>query len=129
MLYIFIGMFQGIITRVEPYMKKPDAVKAWSKYTEIKYTAFEEDDSLLKDSKYEGSSIYTVDLPLECINTYRKIAITWDIDDVKTVRPDLSEAQAMQVLQKVHDKHDAEMGVSWATLETWAGILFPLAQE
>ena len=55
----------------------------------------------------------------------RQIAIIGDIDDVKHIRPDLSDEQAMEVLLEVKDCHDAEWGASWATLETVADDLFP----
>jgi len=55
----------------------------------------------------------------------KEIAIIWHIDDVKSVRPDLTDEQALEVLQQVKSKHDAEWGVSWTTLTDVADILFP----
>lgn len=55
----------------------------------------------------------------------RQIEIVWHVDDVFAVRPDLDEEQAMQVLTKIKDKHDAERGVSWDTIIQWADELFP----
>jgi len=55
----------------------------------------------------------------------RKIAPIWCIDDVRGIRPDLTEEQAWEVLQQVGDHHDAEWGISWTTLETTADDLFP----
>ena len=55
----------------------------------------------------------------------REIAITWHVDDVKHIRPDLTDDQAMDVLYEVKDHHDAEWGVTWTTLSTVAEILFP----
>jgi len=55
----------------------------------------------------------------------RQIQITWDISDVKSERPDLNDEQAMEVLKRVRDKHDADIGVNWATISTWADMLFP----
>jgi hypothetical protein len=55
----------------------------------------------------------------------KEIAITWHIDDVKGIRSDLTDEQAMDVLYEVKRKHDAEWGVSWTTLRTVAEILFP----
>ena len=55
----------------------------------------------------------------------REIAITWNVDDVKHIRPDLTDEQAMDVLHEVKDHHDATCGVSWTTLRTSAEILFP----
>jgi hypothetical protein len=53
------------------------------------------------------------------------IAIIWCIDDVKSIRPDLSDNECMEVLSKQEHKHDASMGVSWDTLEWYADYLFP----
>jgi hypothetical protein len=35
------------------------------------------------------------------------IAISWRIEDVKAIRPDLTDAQAREVLGRAEDKHDA----------------------
>jgi len=61
----------------------------------------------------------------EIPDTSRQIAIIWDIDDVKSIRPHLNDEQAMEVLENVKRKHDAELGVTWQTLEIWADELFP----
>ena len=62
-------------------------------------------------------------------NPRRQIAIIWDISDVQSLRPDLTDEQALSVLEKVKDKHDADIGISWATIEIWADILFPLERD
>ena len=124
-LYIFVGMFDGINDRIEPYVNESDAERAWSEYTEVDYSAYENDNELL-NYKYEGSMIYVTDFPMECYDPTRQVAIIWNIDDVKMDKPDLTDEQALGVLKKVHDKHDSTIGVSWTTLEEWAGILFPL---
>jgi hypothetical protein len=56
-----------------------------------------------------------------------EIALIWSIEDVQCeyVRPDLSDEQALKVLQIARNKHDATVGVSWETLECWADELFP----
>jgi hypothetical protein len=54
-----------------------------------------------------------------------KIAVIWCIEDVRGLRPDLSDEQAWEVLQQVEDIHDAEWGISWTTLQTVAADLFP----
>jgi hypothetical protein len=53
------------------------------------------------------------------------IFIEWCIDDVKDVREDLDDEQAMEVLEFVKDKHDANLGVTWETLQYAADHLFP----
>ncbi len=44
------------------------------------------------------------------------INIIWITEDVLSVRPDLTKAQAREVLQAVPDRHDANYGVTWDTL-------------
>jgi hypothetical protein len=56
--------------------------------------------------------------------TERKIALVWSIDDVKQRRPDLSDAQAWQVLDTFQRHHDCNMEVSWDKLEQIAHDLF-----
>jgi len=124
-LYIFVGMYDGVNDRVEPYINESDAEKAWSDYTQQDYAAFEEDGCILEHSKYEGSYIYSVDFPMACYNPTRQIALIWDVSDVKAVRPDLSDEQALDVLEMAKSKHDASMGVSWDTLECFADMLYP----
>jgi hypothetical protein len=44
---------------------------------------------------------------------------------VREIRPDLTEDQAIDVLQVVYDNHNADIGISWDTLEFWADSMFP----
>ncbi len=53
------------------------------------------------------------------------IEISWHIDDVKEVRPDLSEAQARDVLDQAKRRHDASIGITWDVLAIHADDLFP----
>ena len=52
------------------------------------------------------------------------IAIVWDIDLVKKVRPDLTDSQAWEVLEQVEVEHDRSLGITWQTLEIAAKDLF-----
>jgi hypothetical protein len=61
----------------------------------------------------------------EVLAKHHSIAAIWCTDDVRGVRPHLTEEQAWDVLQQVGDIHDAEYGISWLTLETVADDLFP----
>jgi hypothetical protein len=54
----------------------------------------------------------------------KQIAAIWSIEDVQDVRPDLSEEQAWEVLQEADHRHDAELGITWLTLECIAEDLF-----
>ena len=72
----------------------------------------------------------TNDIDIDChvhrlLAKQNKIAVIWCTDDVRGIRPDLTEDQAWQVLEQVRDIHDAEWGISWTTLDTVAGDLFP----
>lgn len=60
---------------------------------------------------------------------YREIAIIWAIEDVQGIRSDLTADQAWEVLERAGDKHDAQYGVSWTTLECVAEDLFGYAPE
>jgi hypothetical protein len=55
----------------------------------------------------------------------KEIAIFWYIDDVQSVRPDLTDNQASNVLQSLKKNHDADQGISWPTIEIVADSLFP----
>lgn len=54
-----------------------------------------------------------------------QINITWSVDDVRAIRPDLSDTQARIVLSAVSVNHDAEFGVTWNTIQYWSDELFP----
>ena len=59
----------------------------------------------------------------------QEISISWSTEDVQSVRPDLSDDQAWQVLQAVEHDHDATIGVNWDVLECHAEMLFGDAPE
>lgn len=58
-----------------------------------------------------------------------EIAIVWSTDDVRSIRPDLSDDQAMEVLHLSESKHDANFGINWDTLAYAAEVLFGDAPE
>jgi hypothetical protein len=49
----------------------------------------------------------------------------WHIDDVRAIRPDLSDGQCREVLEQADHRHDAEIGINWDVLRIWADELFP----
>ena len=53
------------------------------------------------------------------------ITISWHIDDVKAVRPELTDEQARDVLGRVNKCHDANIGINWDVLRAVADDLFP----
>jgi len=73
---------------------------------------------------YADSTLFVHDL----LARHRQIAAIWSVEDVKNVRPHLTDEQAWEVLEQVGDKHDAEWGISWTTLETVADDLFPMTR-
>ncbi|MFZ5746899.1 MAG: hypothetical protein ACOY45_04490 [Pseudomonadota bacterium] len=53
------------------------------------------------------------------------ISISWHVDDVLSVRPDLTREQARTVLAHALFHYDAEIGINWNVLSTIADALFP----
>ncbi len=53
-----------------------------------------------------------------------QIAIIWDIDDVKAIRPDLTDEQAWEVLSTAKKWHDRDYGVTLGSLESIANHFF-----
>ena len=54
------------------------------------------------------------------------ITIRWHIDDVLSIRPDLTNDQARQVLLSLKHGHDANIGINWEVIEIVAENEFPL---
>jgi hypothetical protein len=65
----------------------------------------------------------------ELLQRNRLIALIWSIEDVQEVRPDLTDGQAWEVLEQAGRKQDAELGITWTTLECVAEDLFGEAPE
>lgn len=53
-----------------------------------------------------------------------EIGIVWSIDDVLSVRPNLSKEQASDVLIHLKNHHDATVGINWDVIEATADELF-----
>ncbi|MGE3999014.1 MAG: hypothetical protein AB7I48_02265 [Planctomycetaceae bacterium] len=60
---------------------------------------------------------------------HRQIAAIWSIEDVQSVRPDLTEEQCWQVLQAAYRYHDATIGINWDVLSCHAEMLFGFAPQ
>ena len=65
----------------------------------------------------------------EAMKKESSINITWTDEDVQSVRPDLNEHEARQVLSFLVDKHDANIGINWETIEAAAETLFGEEKE
>jgi len=59
------------------------------------------------------------------IDPAKEISVIWHINDVKEVRPRLTDEQAMEVLEVIKKQHDADIGISWETLRIIADDMFP----
>ena len=59
----------------------------------------------------------------------RQVAVIWCVADVQSVRPDLTEDQCWDVLQKCLDQHDSEWGFTWTFIKDIAADLFGLAPK
>ncbi|MCC7290444.1 MAG: hypothetical protein IT449_00110 [Phycisphaerales bacterium] len=57
----------------------------------------------------------------------RQVAIIWSIEDVQSVRPDLTDDQSWHVLQRCIRAHDCEVGFNWMLIECVADDLYPKA--
>lgn len=57
------------------------------------------------------------------------IADEWHIEDVQSIRQDLDDDQAADVLEAVADNHDANYGINWEVIRFWADELFPEGVE
>jgi len=67
---------------------------------------------------------YQAEIP-EAAELPDTIAIQWNVEDVQSVRSDLTADQCREVLAEVRDRHDATIGVNWDVLEQIADTLFP----
>lgn len=54
-----------------------------------------------------------------------QIQIVWQIGDVQSIRPDLTDQKASEVLQYADRHHNAEIGINWDVLRIHADHLFP----
>jgi len=61
----------------------------------------------------------------QLLRARRQVAVVWGIEDVKHLRPDLTDDQAWEVLEQAYDVHDCEWGFTWTHLETVADDMFP----
>ncbi len=59
----------------------------------------------------------------------KEIAAVWGIHDVKELRPELTDEQAWEVLQRVDDRHDLDHGITRKTIRRVADELFPTSGQ
>ena len=63
------------------------------------------------------------------LNEHQQIAIIWSAEDVQSIRPDLTDDQAWEVLQRCEWIHDCETGLNWRVIEYVADEDFPNPTE
>jgi hypothetical protein len=73
-----------------------------------------------------GTETLSLDIH-DLLRERRQIAHIWSVEDVQSIRPDLSEEQAWEVLRDVDHHKDAELGITWLTLEMAAEHLYGAA--
>jgi hypothetical protein len=57
------------------------------------------------------------------------LADDWHIEDVQSVRPDLDDDQAIEVLNMMEQEFDANNGINWEVIEYTADALYPQKEE
>ena len=71
-----------------------------------------------------------VDIDLHAaLQENHQIAHIWNVADVKSVRPHLSDEDAWEVLQAVESQLDSEHGITWTTIRDAADDLFPAQRK
>jgi len=47
------------------------------------------------------------------------IEIIWSVDDIRSLNYECNDEQGMNVLESMLEDHDANYGITWATLDNW----------
>lgn len=55
----------------------------------------------------------------------RVLTELWTLEDVRSIREDLSEEQALSVLESLAKNYSADTGINWDVLEAEAEYLYP----
>lgn len=73
------------------------------------------------DELLEFSDVHSVETDLhDLLHEHRLIAHIWSVDDVQSVRPDLNDDQAWEVLLGVEKCLDCSFGITWEIIEAAA---------
>ena len=54
------------------------------------------------------------------------IFVCWNTEDVRQLRPDLTDADCRKILHAVKDSHDATLGISWDVIESISYDMYPI---
>jgi len=69
-VYVFVGLFQGIVEEVKVTTSLEEAKKYFYEFTGIQYDSYSTNKDLLLESDEEGSEIYECNLSLQVLNGY-----------------------------------------------------------
>lgn len=61
--------------------------------------------------------------------TSREILFSWSVEDVQSVRPDLTDEQAFAVLERCEYCLDGEIGMNWYAIQAAADDLYPQPKD
>jgi len=81
----------------------------------------DEDSDLFKQA---AAAVNELD-QFELVDKRDSIASVWCIEDVQSLREDLTDEQALKVLKAVDSRHDAEIGINWDYIEAVIDDLYP----
>tara|TARA_R100001443_G_scaffold59530_1_gene69855 strand:- start:213 stop:434 length:222 start_codon:yes stop_codon:yes gene_type:complete len=59
-------------------------------------------------------------------DTEDTIFVCWTTEDIREIRPDLTDHECRKILRKVKDGHDATLGISWDVIETISYDMYPI---
>lgn len=62
-------------------------------------------------------------------NMHDCIIIVWHINDVRELRPELTDDQCREVLRRCDARHDAGIGIDWNIIQEVAEECFPYTGE
>lgn len=79
---------------------------------------------------HDDSACVTLTFQLsDCAATPLSTALLLSFSAVLSLRPDLTVEQAQDVLDRVADKHDPDLGITRETLQIVADDLFPFSNQ
>lgn len=113
------GKLAALMAKAQSVVDNADNVGCDDDLTVTSHGAVEE----LKDFLNGLGGRYS-DNPLLRFNPKRQVAILWGIEDVQSVRPDLTDEEALDVLQTARRKHDANEGINWDVLRIHASYAY-----
>ncbi len=70
----------------------------------------------------------TIDIH-QLLEQRNQVAVIWSVEDVQSVRSDLSDDQSWDVLQRCIKVHDCEIGFNWLLIQYVADDLFPSTKD